>query len=66
MADRSQAFKHRGESMGDRRHARQEAGIQLRKDKREDQELKRRNLVVSDAPSVEVAQPPVVSSSHQL
>eukprot|EP00047_Mylnosiga_fluctuans_P001759 m.221803 g.221803 ORF g.221803 m.221803 type:complete len:535 (+) comp10655_c0_seq1:2471-4075(+) len=46
MADRQRAFKHRGLTTESRRHDRQEAGIQLRKDKRQEQELKRRNLPI--------------------
>lgn len=37
MADRQKAFKHRGLTTETRRHERQEAGIQLRKEKRAEQ-----------------------------
>lgn len=73
-SDRMRAFKHKGMSSESRRHDRQEAGIQLRKDKRQDQvcstfsaffcssdaqEMKRRNLVDLSPTKPEVI-PPVV------
>ena len=52
-------FKGRGKTLEQRRRARQETAIELRKNKREDQLSKRRNIVVNSDDDLETDTPPV-------
>lgn len=59
-------FKGRGKTLEQRRRARQETAIELRKNKREDQLSKRRNIVVNSDDDLEADTPPVINEALSI